>query len=307
MAKRKDTPPTDETGDKTVVPFEAKAAETTAQSDTPPAKTELPSIELSGPEPRPMPKVESPRLVPDLQDNRPPSAAARPQAEKPPPAAKGAETNGEPRLSAAARGGRFALLAACVAVAAATGAIAGVLGASTLGQLLAPAAPAVAADDVRALKDSISRLASDLGALKASAESTNRLTNAQFTRLGEKIDRTERAQSEPATRIAKIAESVERLERRPTPPAGPPPEVTGSIPEPKPGEGLGVGKSAIVEGWVLRDIYRGRALVEGLRSGVIFEVGPGSTIPGLGRVETITRQDGRWMVVTPKGLIVSMR
>ena len=28
---------------------------------------------------------------------------------------------------------------------------------------------------------------------------------------------------------------------------------------------------------------------------------------GLGPVEQIKRQDGRWVVVTPKGLIVSMR
>ena len=29
--------------------------------------------------------------------------------------------------------------------------------------------------------------------------------------------------------------------------------------------------------------------------------------PGIGRVETIKRQDGRWVVVTPKGVILSQR
>jgi hypothetical protein len=30
-------------------------------------------------------------------------------------------------------------------------------------------------------------------------------------------------------------------------------------------------------------------------------------MPGLGPVETIKREEGRWIVVTPKGIIVSMR
>ncbi len=64
-------------------------------------------------------------------------------------------------------------------------------------------------------------------------------------------------------------------------------------------------KPVIVEGWVLRDIYRGRALVENHNG--LYEVGPGGNLPGIGKVETITQQNGRWVVVTPKGLIVSMR
>jgi hypothetical protein len=30
-------------------------------------------------------------------------------------------------------------------------------------------------------------------------------------------------------------------------------------------------------------------------------------LPGLGRIEAIRRQDGRWVVVTSKGTITSMR
>jgi hypothetical protein len=46
----------------------------------------------------------------------------------------------------------------------------------------------------------------------------------------------------------------------------------------------------------------GNALIEG-RSGV-YEVHTGDPVPGLGRVDAIRRQDGRWVVVTSKGLIV---
>jgi hypothetical protein len=58
-----------------------------------------------------------------------------------------------------------------------------------------------------------------------------------------------------------------------------------------------------VEGWVLRDVVNGGALIEGRRG--MFEVYAGDPIPGLGRVDAIRRQDGRWVVVTGKGLIVA--
>jgi len=41
--------------------------------------------------------------------------------------------------------------------------------------------------------------------------------------------------------------------------------------------------------------------------GDIYRVSIGAPLPGLGRVEQVKRQDGRWMVLTPKGIIVSLR
>jgi hypothetical protein len=64
-------------------------------------------------------------------------------------------------------------------------------------------------------------------------------------------------------------------------------------------------KPPVVTGWVLREVFDGAAMVES-RHG-LYEVVPGAKLPGLGRVETIRRQDGRWVVVTPKGIIVSSR
>ena len=58
-----------------------------------------------------------------------------------------------------------------------------------------------------------------------------------------------------------------------------------------------------MEGWVLRDVDNGYALIEGRRG--MFEVYAGDPIPGLGRVDAIRKQDGRWVVVTSKGLIVA--
>jgi hypothetical protein len=72
-----------------------------------------------------------------------------------------------------------------------------------------------------------------------------------------------------------------------------PPAATGSQP----------GIIPVIEGWVLRNVYGGSALVEG-RPGLI-QVMPGDNLPGVGRVESIRREDGRWAVVTTRGLIVS--
>ena len=49
----------------------------------------------------------------------------------------------------------------------------------------------------------------------------------------------------------------------------------------------------------------GYALVEG--RGEVYEVMPGDPVPGLGRIEQIRREGGRWVVVTQRGIVVSMR
>jgi hypothetical protein len=60
-----------------------------------------------------------------------------------------------------------------------------------------------------------------------------------------------------------------------------------------------------VADWSIRGARDGYVYVQG--HGDIYEVVPGAPLPGLGPVEQIKRQDGRWVVVTPKGIIVSMR
>jgi hypothetical protein len=139
----------------------------------------------------------------------------------------------------------------------------------------------------------------DLAALKVSVESATRSANAQFTRVGERIERVERLQGEPATKLNKAIETLERLSRDAA--AGQSKEVTGSVAP----QGGTPAKPGSVEGWVVRDVHRGTALIEG-RMGVI-EVDQGDFVPGLGRVDAIRKQDGRWVVVTSKGIIMPPR
>ena len=56
---------------------------------------------------------------------------------------------------------------------------------------------------------------------------------------------------------------------------------------------------------MVRRVFNGTALVEG-RYGVI-EVQPGDELPGLGLIQEIRREGGRWVVITAKGMIVPGR
>src|SRR5262249_36814535 len=97
----------------------------------------------------------------------------------------------------------------------------------------------------------------------------------------------------------------DRVERRVTTLA-PSPEPTGSVPSAGAIDPKAVTKNAVIEGWLLRKVYGSdSALVEG-RYGVV-EIVPGDLVPGLGRIQEIKRQDGHWVVVTSRGLVVSSR
>jgi hypothetical protein len=193
---------------------------------------------------------------------------------------------------------RFTLFAAAVALAAALGAM---IGALTAYGLARPASTAVAADalgveDIQALKENVVQARLELAALKLSVDSASRTAAAQFTRIGERIERLERAQTDPG-KLGKALDALDKVSR--TEAAAAPKDATGSIAPPAAGQG---GK---VEGWVVRDVRRGTALIEG-RMGLI-EVDQGDVVPGLGRVDAIRKQDGRWVVVTSKGLIMPPR
>jgi hypothetical protein len=211
---------------------------------------------------------------------------------------------------------RLSALAAVVALAALAGALGGAAATVGLQQFASnDVAPAAANPAIDA---AVARIDADIVALKASVEHTSKMSVSQFNKTSDRLDKVEKAQAEPAAKLAKLSEQVDKL--RVTPPAtpvaaaAPPPakEVTGSVTPPavtaaaapKPAEVKSeVGRLPTVEGWTLRDVANGGALIEG-RQG-IYEVYAGDPVPGLGRVDAIRRQDGHWVVVTSKGLIVA--
>lgn len=200
---------------------------------------------------------------------------------------------------------RAAVIAIAIAVSAAAGSAVGAAAAFAFVKPQPASADDARTVEVNALRGAIKQLSSDVASLKASIESNTKAANAQMAKIAERVDRAEKAQAEPAQRVAKLSEMLERLDKRTAAAAQPQlqaqaSETTGSI-APKQQD-----RPAVVNGWVLREVFRGGAMVENDRMG-LFEVVPGANLPGLGRVETIRRQDGRWVVVTPKGFIVSQR
>jgi hypothetical protein len=162
------------------------------------------------------------------------------------------------------------------------------------------------------LQSEIAQMRTDLAAIRTSVETVTRNTTAQLTKFVERIEKSERAQAEPAAKLAKAIEALERLERRADASkeatgsvAMPQPAVVAAVP-PRPPQPVQPPQPAIVPGWTLQDVYRGVALIQGGRHG-IMEVEAGDVVPGLGRIEAIRKQDGRWVVITPKGLIVAGR
>jgi hypothetical protein len=201
-------------------------------------------------------------------------------------------------------------LAASIAIAAVAGAMAGSVATAGFGGLWASPAPVSKTADVRPLRDTITHLNDELAALKASIENSGRTTTAQFSRLGDRLDRVEHAQAEPAAKLTKLAEAVDRMEHRAPASVATSHEVTGSISAPpQPSQPATVAPvrpigPPIIDGWIVRSVYNGAALIQA-RYGGLIEVEPGDSLPGLGRIENIHRKDGRWVVVTSKGMIVA--
>jgi hypothetical protein len=256
-------------------------------------KIEVPKLKLA--------TIEAPRIAPEIDELKPASehaaadAGADEAVPEPPPA--------QPPQPTAPIVSRFTLLAASLALAAALGGMVGTLGA--LGLARPNPAPVVAVartgvEEFQALKENVVQARVELAALKASIETGNRNAGAQLTKIGERIERVERLQSEPAAKLSKAVDTLDRLARAEGLSSK---DVTGSVAPPQAIAGQ-VGKA--IDGWVVRDVRRGTAFIEG-RMGVI-EVDQGDVVPGIGRVDAIRKQpDGRWVVVTTRGNIMSAR
>jgi hypothetical protein len=256
-------------------------------------KIEVPKLKLA--------TIEAPRIAPEIDELKPASehaaadAGADEAVPEPPPA--------QPPQPTAPIVSRFTLLAASLALAAALGGMVGTLGA--LGLARPNPAPVVAVartgvEEFQALKENVVQARVELAALKASIETGNRNAGAQLTKIGERIERVERLQSEPAAKLSKAVDTLDRLARAEGLSSK---DVTGSVAPPQAIAGQ-VGKA--IDGWVVRDVRRGTAFIEG-RMGVI-EVDQGDIVPGIGRVDAIRKQpDGRWVVVTTRGNIMSAR
>jgi hypothetical protein len=193
----------------------------------------------------------------------------------------------------------FAMMAASLGGAAAFGAMLGALIATGIARptpVAAVTAPKIGIEELNALKEQVVQARVELAQLKTSIEAGHRGANQQFTKINERVEKMERTQAEPVARLAKAVEALDRFGRHEAAK-----EATGSITPPQPIAHPSKG----VEGWVVREVKRGTAFIEG-RMGII-EVDQGDIVPGLGRVDAIRKQDGRWVVITSRGVIHQAR
>jgi hypothetical protein len=274
MAKRKD--------------IEITGGEAAASSSGAPepaqSKSELPSVES----PPISPATETPAIATDTPAPAiEPIAAATPTVEPITDAAPVAK----PRFVLRSRHKRYALLAASVTFAAALGAVVGALAS---GGFSAPARPDVAAiEENKAMQQSIARLGKEVTTLKASLEQANKSAHIQIAKISERL---EHATAEVTGSISAPQTTAPVLTPLPSP--RPTPRIAAVEPPPP-------ARPSVVAGWTIRDTRNGYVYVE--NHGELYQVVLGAPLPGLGPVQSVKRQDGRWVVLTPKGIIVSMR
>lgn len=176
----------------------------------------------------------------------------------------------------------------------------------------------------------LARLSSDLASLKNTAAAFKEIehtasTNAKSdqAKLADKIERLAISLQEPGKKLSSLEGRLDKMESQimttlaalntkppapaaPAAPAAPPaPPVAEAAareeaPAPKPV------RNEPVDGWVLREVYKGAALVES-RNRRLYEVMPGGILPGVGKVEAIERRGARWVVLTDKGFISTYR
>jgi hypothetical protein len=214
---------------------------------------------------------------------------------------------------------RLALVAALMAIAASFGAVGGSVGVAKFGPIFASAPPPVApvkdnvAEEMKGLRDTVAQLrattkslSDNLAALKNTVSTSNTAQNTQISKVSDALDRVEKAQADLRKTAAAAAPAPTHMAST-TQATTAAPDVTGSVKQQQPvpmvlGEPPQNLRPPVVQGWVLRRVYDGAALIEG-RDGII-EVETGTVTPGLGRIEGIKRQDGRWVVVTSRGLVI---
>jgi hypothetical protein len=259
-----------------------------------------------------LPATESPPLSPAGEPAETPAEAEAPAA------ATAAETPmtavtlfspppPQPQPESRSSRKRQALMAASVALAAAFGAVIG-----ALAWQAPPSRDVVALEERKAMQHSIAHLTKQVALLKTNLEMANKAAHAQVAGISERLTAAH----------AQIASLTEKLETRAAP------DITGSIPKPaetpqsaetpqaaqaqpvpmpRPAPRIAAADSrpAVVPGWRVVGVRAGYVYVTS--HGDIFQVMPGVPLPGLGPVRAIRHQDGRWVVVTPRGNIVSMR
>jgi hypothetical protein len=160
-----------------------------------------------------------------------------------------------------------------------------------------------------------------INTVTSSMESNQRQLVTKLQELSERLDRIERnapaaATAGLASKLEQLNERLDRIERSAAIVAPPQAPAVATSPTP-------AARSAAIEAptspassalklqgpietkkipnWVVREVLNGKAILQGPAG--IIGVSTGDLVPGVGRVQSIARQGGRWTVATNKGVI----
>lgn len=180
-------------------------------------------------------------------------------------------------------------------------------------------------DQVRAAHDGSARdLGQGIERIRNAAEQNHRELVTKLVQLTERVERMERqaaAAAAPAVAQPVVqpttpspAKPVAKTVRKPVHDTKP---VAKTVPQPTPDTKAKVSPKQTsaeikpdgmpgmdvkgIANWTVRDVFDGTAVLEGPRG--VIDVTVGDTVPGIGRVQAITRSGRRWVVATTKGVI----
>ncbi len=150
-------------------------------------------------------------------------------------------------------------------------------------------------------------------AIEILAQRIDEIARRQTAALTQTSSRLDRSDRDMATRLDRMNERMDRIEKQVSSsvPVGSTPKNVTAVPRVATEPAAAAEAKAedpdakALRGYVLRDVFRGGALVES-RYG-LMEVFPGVQLPGAGRVRSVEKRDGRWVVVTTAGLIEARR
>lgn len=178
--------------------------------------------------------------------------------------------------------------------------------------------------DLRSATEAARREATTRGSVNEKLAQLDRSLTTKLAGLGERIDQAEREQ---ANRISALANrpvaakadaiKADAIKAEPT--------QTGSLAEPRDkvadksteakapdvrqadvrqteAAKASPGKPPVLANYAFRDVFEGAAIIEG-RNRRLYQVMPGDTLPGAGRVEGIERQGRTWVLVTHQGIV----
>jgi hypothetical protein len=263
-----------------------------------PAITEPVAIEETPIEPKAEPEVSAPRAPTFALVRRPFENEAPPELDAEPE---------PPRYGRTARYKRYAVLAASITIGAAIGAVFGTL---LTGGVSAPPVNVAAQEESKAMQQSVARLLKEVTTLKANLDEATKTARTQVAKLDAKFaarleERIKKDAAEITGSISTPQTVAAAMPAEAAPIASPVP-----IPTPRPAPRVALmdnqqHRVPVVRDWSIHDARGGYLYVEG--HGDIYQIVPGVPLPGLGQVESIRRIEGRWVVKTPKGIIVAMR